>query len=571
VAYFLIITAVLLPIVVPIPGILYRRARRRSGELFVREAWPEIRKYYQLFGLGLGLSLLSAIAIYVWRESEGALDFFTRLFGVGTIALVSVVYLSPLWIRALRRTERHVRVEWLNRCRHCDYDLTDNLTGICSECGELRDQFEMPIWLDIDDEDVEGKADEKKADLSLTWFQRTFSSSREKFAQMVTREVRKQHPECTVTSDAARFVLVVESDEKRTEHELELAYYMFASSQLFARTIVAAEAGAIGAAIVEGRALPERFDDARSGLIPKCVPGMRVDLKNVELMLDGEPPVSYPSREFGERFEIWLRYESEMCSGFVEEADLRRWGVSLDKALSVARDNLRELCKEPFKEIAPGVHESPGGSHYDATRIMLTDQIRELPVDGTHVALIVDKYELLVTGSNSIIGMVEFAKKLKSLDDYSFYYEGGPLILEGDSWRIYEPPGRHPAAIALRNLNTLRRAEAYQSQAEELEKLFAQEAANTVVAEAKTETDDVTGERTLIADWPDGELVSLPEVDRVRFESGSGAGLAQTVTLDWDEIRRWFSDLMVTQDLNPPRWLLRRADVENRLPTVLQP
>ena len=42
-----------------------------------------------------------------------------------------------LWLRGAGRHRRRERRR-LNRCVHCGYDLTGNVSGVCPECGKTR-------------------------------------------------------------------------------------------------------------------------------------------------------------------------------------------------------------------------------------------------------------------------------------------------------------------------------------------------------------------------------------------------------------------------------------------------
>jgi hypothetical protein len=50
------------------------------------------------------------------------------------ISLGSILALTVVWIIVKRRKESPSRVPW-GCCRHCGYDLTGNVSGVCPECG----------------------------------------------------------------------------------------------------------------------------------------------------------------------------------------------------------------------------------------------------------------------------------------------------------------------------------------------------------------------------------------------------------------------------------------------------
>ena len=67
---------------------------------------------------------------------------------------------------------------------------------------------------------------------------------------------------------------------------------------------------------------------------------------------------------------------------------LSDWGVTLDEALAIARENLWKMSNEPFSEVAPGVYFAEWGDAFDAARMFLHDLIWQLKVSGDHVVVI---------------------------------------------------------------------------------------------------------------------------------------------------------------------------------------
>ena len=88
----------------------------------------------------------------------------------------------------------------------------------------------------------------------------------------------------------------------------------------------------------------------------------------------------------------------------IDEKELAGWGKSYYEALEVA---ISQLAQDNFVFASAGdsIHLSATGDTYDASRLLLVDPIRRLSVQGTPVAMIPSRDQLLLTGSDDIDGL----------------------------------------------------------------------------------------------------------------------------------------------------------------------
>ena len=119
----------------------------RGGLVFSRESWDA----------GVG-GLRRGYRPGLRRETEPPLLLKVNRFGFGAggisgtavgpafsgesrwvtipLWLVPILAATPAAARGVAAVRRRLRPKPLNPCRHCGYDLTGNVSGVCPECGK---------------------------------------------------------------------------------------------------------------------------------------------------------------------------------------------------------------------------------------------------------------------------------------------------------------------------------------------------------------------------------------------------------------------------------------------------
>ena len=156
----------------------------------------------------------------------------------------------------------------------------------------------------------------------------------------------------------------------------------------------------------------------------------------------------------------------------IPQEDLDGWGVSFYEALEAARQNLTEL-KHGFigPESGEGVYLSASKDSYDASRLILTEIIRQFRLKGDPIAMIPNRETLVVAGSDDEDGLTAMISMVKDALTKPHPISGIALRLEGDEWTPWLPDPSHSQYAEFRQLRAsnsrpgLRRAEGLVGQA----------------------------------------------------------------------------------------------------------
>lgn len=140
---------------------------------------------------------------------------------------------------------------------------------------------------------------------------------------------------------------------------------------------------------------------------------------------------------------------------------LARWGLTAEEGLSVAVDNLRRSSAQPFRQAGDGVWVASVGDCYDSARLLLTDEIGRLRVDGAPVALPANRDTLLVTGTANLGGLYRMLEAALDTLDRPRMDTLQPVVLTHGAWRDWLPVPSHPMWSAFYELAVITRGECY--------------------------------------------------------------------------------------------------------------
>ncbi|HEX7379509.1 MAG TPA: DUF1444 family protein [Pirellulales bacterium] len=295
---------------------------------------------------------------------------------------------------------------------------------------------------------------------------------------------------------------------------------------------------------------PEDFEDAK----PDLLPTVRVRSFQEELRLGrqikGANWVAFPSVPLSEHLEVCLVYDLPTTMHFVDQETLDNWGVSLYEAMEIARQNLAEI------EFAIGALDEKlfivvAGDAYDATRMLLVDQIRQLPLCGQVVSLPVTRDSLLLAGSDDIQGLGMMADMAEKKEDDPRPLCAVAHALVGDDWAPWLPPPEHPHHERFRLFALKHDYHDYAEQKKLSDKLHEQTGEDVFVATFSAAERD--GKTRSYCVWTKDVAAWLPKTDYV-FLYARGSERRWVVT--WDRLQEVAGQLMSPLDCYPPRWFV---------------
>lgn len=230
------------------------------------------------------------------------------------------------------------------------------------------------------------------------------------------------------------------------------------------------------------------------------------------------------------------------------------WGVTMDEALAIAMDNLRQATPDAFEEITPGLYVGEWGDGYDISRALLPDVLRRAPVRGRPVFMIPTNDVLLVAGDKD-------EQALRQMVEVSFQAveKGRPVssqIHTFDDQRIVPFVSQDPALLArLATLEHLLLQGAYHTQKELLDKIHEAQNEDLFVATYMLyELADSNGQTFSMCGWTQSVAGLLPRTDRVALVELDENGVSNTRLVAWSELLAKAGDLLQPLDVYPPRY-----------------
>jgi hypothetical protein len=254
-------------------------------------------------------------------------------------------------------------------------------------------------------------------------------------------------------------------------------------------------------------------------------------------------------------------YDLPEAMVMLQSSHLENWGMSFYEVFEHGLSNLAEIDAS-FTTVDEQTYVSSTQDHYDASRLLLPELIRELPVAGDPVVMLPSRDRLLVTGSEDRRGLETVALLAQQLLAHPRPVSGLAFTLNQDEWNCWLPDTDHPAYAIFKTLALQSTQVDYQQQRPLLQRLLATSEPDTDVAEFRLHGAGAKQPPTSFCVWREGRRQLLPRTDRIcllRHDQSLDHPLVEGINVAWGRAERLLDDFLGEQEaIYPPRYQVDR-------------
>ncbi|MEX0793600.1 MAG: DUF1444 family protein, partial [Pirellulaceae bacterium] len=260
--------------------------------------------------------------------------------------------------------------------------------------------------------------------------------------------------------------------------------------------------------------IPDDLADARPDILPIVRNRSYFELRNLEQRVRGGPSLGLPYIEIGEHLMAAPVYDLPESIRTIEQARLDTWGISLYEVMELAVRNLDDI-EIVIQSMDDQVFLIASGDNYDASRLLLMDRLRDLPLKGDPVAMLPHRDFLVITGEQNPLGLQIMLDLIEQQLSTPRPICWTPAVLRGDQWQTWLPPGGHPLHRRYRELHLREMADVYHDQREIFGSAQSPQGRDLFLATFHVEVSEDSGTAYSYCVWPRSEYSLLPRTDYV--------------------------------------------------------
>lgn len=256
--------------------------------------------------------------------------------------------------------------------------------------------------------------------------------------------------------------------------------------------------------------------------------------------------------EFAECLALAPVYDMPTSIRSLSEDDLAAWDVTLYEVIEIAKKNLLEMTQQCAQ--AGELFMFSSGDSHDVARMLLTEVMESLEVQGAPIAMAPNRELLLVTGESSEEGLASMVDMAEEALDHERRISSAAFRLEQGSWSPWLPPIDHPLHNRLRLMRVQGQMADYERQEELLRQQAAAQDEQIFVSRfAAMQGEDQTIRTYTI--WPAAGPALLPVADYVMMMAADEAGMPThlAAAARWDEVEAVAGELMTDIESYPAR------------------
>jgi hypothetical protein len=387
--------------------------------------------------------------------------------------------------------------------------------------------------------------------------------SKNRFARLLSDAVRKAGETATIRYDVEGFRLVIDGPEKRL-FNLANIYQEYCAQPPRKRKQTFGHY--VRSWFANRKEIPVTFEDLGPDLLPNVRNRSDFEIIRLKAQVEGLTSFEWPHKVIAEHLAVGLVYDLPEAIMQVQERHLSAWGRSLDEALEIACENLREISQHQWESPCTGVWLSPWRDNHDASRLVLTDLLRSLSVKGGHVAMLPNRDTLLVTGSEDEVGLALMADRAEKTLNQARPISGLAFLLDDETWRPWLPDTEHPLHDRFHALQLRSVGQDYTEQKHLLDALHQKSGTDIWVASYSAIKNNETGKLHSYCVWSQGVDTLMPKTELVYFfvPKGDQEG-SVVVRSSWDRVQQVVGHLMERQDIYPGRYRVKEFPTTEEL------
>jgi hypothetical protein len=286
--------------------------------------------------------------------------------------------------------------------------------------------------------------------------------------------------------------------------------------------------------------------------------------------------VVLPHRVLNDELAAHLAFDLPTSVMEIGADRLEAFGLGFDELFSRALVNLSERPRIDFEQPDPSVAAfvSPYRDGFDATRMLLVDTFRALPLNGRPVALAPTHDIVLVAGSEDAAALDAIAQWAEQALLEPKPHTAVAFQLGDEGWMPWLPDRSHRAWQKLRILQVQTFASACARQKEVLEALLQANGYAIHVANLRAFRTP-GGDIFTSSSWNQGAETLLPETDRIDFIKTDSSGDGKVWSTTFGTAKKVVGRLLESTGDTPERWKtsgfptdeeLERMATEGKLP-----
>lgn len=328
-------------------------------------------------------------------------------------------------------------------------------------------------------------------------------------------------------------------------------------------------------AVLRGdRPLPKNLADARAHIFPQLRNMAYHSFMELQGRLKGVDYSPPPHKTLTAHFAIDLVYDWPESIRDIHGKDLEEWGITFENALDTAAKNLTAISRDEFFQPPgfSGVYISPWQDSYDAARLILPGVIDRLKVTGDPVAVMPNRDTLIVTGSEDIKGLKKMAELASAELEKPRPISGTALRRTTKGWEPFLPDTGSPLFNEFMAMQTAVLASDYQYQKELLDQLYREVGADIFVAKYQVMRHEDSGNMISVCVWTRDLVSLLPETTHITFFDDTLPENERVIgPVKWEDALRAVGDMMIKQDLSPPRYKVLQFPSPGQLKKMTTP